>query len=91
MKHDALATSWFPMRSVRVDAEQRPRRSRASAPEAPRNLPAIRSATARTGAAAVPTELVRLTRVHFHVDAKDLAAVRAIARDIHVRDTARVS
>lgn len=87
--YEALATSWFPDAVVvRVDAEQSPQAVESFALECLHNL--FGNPQRERSYFPLPpyrTELVRSTRVHFHVDAKDIAAVRAIARDIYVRDS----
>lgn len=85
---EALASSWFPDSIVaRLDAEGPPEEVERVALETLRSL----FGDPRRGGSfwTLPPfkqEEARSTRVHFHVDAKDVFALRDIAREIHVRD-----
>jgi adenylate kinase len=83
----SLAKDWYPDRLVvRVDAEQPPAGVLAMVEETLRHL--FTGARETRSYFAIPPARaadVRSTRLHFHVDAKDVHAIRAIAREIHVR------
>lgn len=84
---DELATRWYPDRLVvQIDAE----RPAAAVEETAREVLRATSPATRHDRAFFPLpaprpELVRSTRVHLHVDAPDLDAVRAIAHAILAR------
>lgn len=85
--YDALASSWFPdSLVVRLDAEQPPGEVERSALETLRNTFAD-PRRSRSFAPVLPFRAadVRSTRVHFHVDARDVFVLREIARDVLVR------
>lgn len=84
---EALRRDWYPGRLVvRVDAERAPADVLVMVEETLRHLFTGARATRSYFALppANPAES-RSTRLHFHVDAKDVHAIRAIARAIHLR------
>lgn len=83
----SLAERWYPGRLVvRVDAEQPPAGVLAMVEETLRHLfTGARETRAYFAIPPAKPSETRATRLHFHVDAKDVHAIRAIAREIHLR------
>lgn len=84
---EALASSWFPESLVvRLDAERTPDEVERAALETVRNLFGDPRREGSFWPVPPFRDQVRSTRLHFHVDARDVFVLRDIARELFVRD-----